>query len=59
MLHGSLEGIGAAELRVDDDESNSPVDHDGEANEENGACNETCVADGVGLANDAGASAKH
>jgi hypothetical protein len=56
VLHGSLERVGTAELRVDDYETNGPVDHDCEANKENGSCNEACVTEGVGLADDAGAA---
>jgi hypothetical protein len=59
MLYGSLEGVGTTELRVDDDQANSPVDNDCEADEKHGACNEARVAEGVGLTDDAGASAKH
>lgn len=57
MLNRSLERVGPAELRVYDYEANGPVHDDGEADEEEGAGNEACIADGVWLADDAGASA--
>lgn len=56
MLHRGLERVRAAQLRVDDNQTNGPVDHDCEANEEGGACNKAGVADGVGLADDASAT---
>lgn len=56
VLHRGLEGVGAAELRVDDDQADGPVDDDGEADEQERARDEAGVAEGVGLANDAGAS---
>jgi hypothetical protein len=57
VLHRRLEGVGAAELRVDDNETDGPVNDDGEANEQRGARDEAGVADCVRLANDASASA--
>jgi hypothetical protein len=57
MLHGSLERVCAAQLRVDDYQADSPVHHNCQADEENGACDEAGVADGVGLSNDTSTSA--
>jgi hypothetical protein len=57
VLHRRLEGVGTAELGVYDDETDSPVYDDCEADKEDGACDEACVAESVGLADDAGASA--
>jgi hypothetical protein len=57
VLYCRLEGIGTAELGVYDDESNGPVYNDCKADEEDSACDEAGVAEGVGLADDAGASA--
>lgn len=37
VLYCRLEGVGAAELRVDDDQANGPVHDYGEANEQDGA----------------------
>jgi hypothetical protein len=57
VLHGSLKGVGPTELRVYDYQADGPVYDDCEANEEESASDEACVADGVGLADDASASA--
>lgn len=57
MLYRGLEGVGPAQLRVDNDKADGPVDNDGEPNEEDGACDEAGITKCVGLANDAGASA--
>jgi hypothetical protein len=59
MLHGRLERVCAAQLGVDDNEADGPVDHDGKANQECGACDEAGVANGVWLANDASTSEVH
>lgn len=57
MLYCRLERIGAAELRVDHNQTDRPVNNDREPNEKNGACEKTSVSEGVGLSNDAGAAA--
>lgn len=56
VLYRSLERVGPAELGVYDNQADGPVDNDGHANEEDGACDEAGVAKGIGLANDASAS---
>jgi hypothetical protein len=57
VLDRGLERVGAAKLRVYDDEADGPVDDDGQADEQDGAGDEAGVAESVGLADDAGASA--
>ena len=57
MLNRGLERVGTAELGVYDDESYGPVYHDGKADQEGGACQEACIANSVGLADDSSASA--
>jgi hypothetical protein len=57
VLHRRLEGVGAAKLRVDDNQAYGPVYDDGEADEQQRAGDEAGVADGVRLADDAGSSA--
>lgn len=49
MLYRGLKGVGAAELRIYDDQANRPVHDDCEGDEEDSACHEACVPDGVGL----------
>lgn len=56
MLYRRLEGIGAAELGIYDNEADGPVDDNGEANEEGGACDEACVAESVRLADNTSAA---
>lgn len=53
VLHRCLERICPAELRVDDNEANRPVHHDGKADEQGGPCNEAGIPNGVRLAYDA------
>jgi hypothetical protein len=57
MLHGGLERVCAAELRVDDNQADGPVHDDCKGDEENGACDEASLAKGVRLSNDSGTSA--
>jgi hypothetical protein len=59
VLYSCLEGVGAAELRVYDDQTDGPVYDDCEPYEEGGACDEAGVTDSIGLANDASASARY
>ena len=58
VLYCRLERVGPAELRVDDNQADGPVDDDGEANEQDGARQEAGVPEGVGLADDAGTAAR-
>lgn len=56
VLDGALEAVGAAQLAVDDNEADGPVDDDGQADEEDNAREQAGVAEGVGLADDARAN---
>jgi hypothetical protein len=56
MLHGSLERVCAAEFRVDDDQADGPVHNDCKGDEENGACDEASLTEGVGLSDDSSTS---
>lgn len=58
MLYGRLKRVGPAEFRVDDNQTDGPVDHDGKGDQEHGACDEACVLQSVGLADDASATAR-
>lgn len=53
MLHRGLEGVGATELRIDDDELDGPVYGNGQGYEENDAREHSCLSKSVGLAYDA------
>ena len=55
VLDGALEAAGAAQLAVDDDEADGPVDDDGQGQQQQGARQQAGLAHGVGLADDAGA----
>jgi hypothetical protein len=57
MLYCRLERIGAAKLRVDHDQTDCPVHDDREPDKQDGACEKTSIPEGVGLSNDAGATA--
>ena len=56
MLYRRLERVGPAELGIYYDQSYRPVHHDGEADQESGACNEAGVADSVRLADNSSSS---
>lgn len=58
MLYCGLEGISAAELGVDYDEADRPVDGYGEEYEEEDAREEACLSKGVWLADDACAAVR-
>jgi hypothetical protein len=57
MLYSGLKRVGTAKFRVDDNETNGPIDNNGKADQKNSASNETSVLEGVGLTDDAGAAA--
>jgi hypothetical protein len=59
VLNGRLKRVGATELRIYNKEANGPVHGDGEADEEDGACDQACVAKGIWLPDDASATATH
>jgi hypothetical protein len=59
VLHSCLERIGATELGIYNDEADGPIDDDSKTNEEDGAGDEACIPESIGLANDASASALH
>jgi hypothetical protein len=59
MLYRGLERVGAAELGIYDNEPYGPIYHDGETDEEGGACQEACIANSVRLADDSSSSALH
>ncbi|KAJ2978435.1 hypothetical protein NUW58_g7499 [Xylaria curta] len=52
VLDGALEAAGAAELAVDDDEADRPVDDDRQADEQHDARDEAGVLEGVRLSDD-------
>jgi hypothetical protein len=55
VLYCGLEGVGAAELRIDDNQADGPVDDDREAYEKDCSGDKTGITNSVGLANDASA----
>ncbi len=57
MLYSRLKRVGTAELRIDDNEADGPVDDDGKTNQKNGACQEAGVPERIGLTNNARAAA--
>jgi hypothetical protein len=57
VFYRRLEGIGAAELGVDDNEPDGPVHRYSQTDKEHRACDKTCVAEGIRLADNACASA--
>jgi hypothetical protein len=58
MLDCCLEGVGAAQLGVCDDQANGPVNGDSQYDEEDDTCKQTGLAKSVGLTNDAGTTAE-
>lgn len=57
VLDSRLERIGAAEFRIDDYELDRPINGYGEADEEESACDEASIVEGVRLADDSCSSA--
>lgn len=58
MLDCCLEGIGTAELRICDDQTNGPINSDGQDDEEDDTCKQTGLAKGIRLANDTSTTSK-
>lgn len=58
MLYCRLERVGPAELRVDDNEADCPVDDERKSNKEQGAREQAGVFEGVGLSDDTGTAAR-
>ena len=52
MFHRRLEGVCAAELRIDHNEAYSPVYYYGKTDEEHDAGKQSSIAECIGLADD-------
>jgi hypothetical protein len=52
VLHSALEGVGARELAVDDDQPDGPIDGYGEADQKKDTHGQACLFEGVWLTDD-------
>lgn len=53
VLHGRLEGVCSAELRIYNDKSDCPIDCDGESDQEHCTGEKTSLSERIRLSNDA------
>ena len=56
LMHGRLERVCPAHLGIGNDQSDSPVDDQGQSNEKDDACKKASLTESIRLTNDAGTS---